>query len=120
MNKQLLFSLNKNDFEITAMRAGGPGGQKQNKTSSAIRIFHPLSGASSESRSERSQSINKKLAFEKLVKTKMFQNWLKLEICRKSGIMDEIEQTVNELMEEHNIKTEVKDENDKWIETPCC
>ena len=45
MSRELLFSLTKNDFELQFFRAGGKGGQKQNKTSSGCRIIHKESGA---------------------------------------------------------------------------
>lgn len=38
MGKKLLFSLNKKDFTVQTFKAGGPGGQHQNKTDSAVRI----------------------------------------------------------------------------------
>jgi protein subunit release factor B len=40
MGKELLFSLTKKDFRIDTFRAGGKGGQKQNKTSSGVRVTH--------------------------------------------------------------------------------
>lgn len=120
MDKEFLFRLDKNDFEITYMRAGGPGGQKQNKTSSACRILHKASGAFSESRTDRHQHINKKLAFERLIDNPVFKKWLKMEIARKSGILDEVEKIVDEQMNEENIKIEVVDENTgKWKEETC-
>ena len=61
--KELLFSLTKKDFVVETFRAGGKGGQKQNKTDSGVRIKHPASGAVAESREERSQHQNKKIAF---------------------------------------------------------
>ena len=120
MPKELMFRLDKNDFEITYMRAGGPGGQKQNKTSSACRILHKASGAFSESRTDRHQHINRKLAFERLMENTIFKSWLKLEIARKSGVMDEIENIVDKQMNEENIKVEIVDETTgKWTEEPC-
>ena len=66
--KELLFSVTKKDFELQFFRAGGKGGQKQNKTSSACRIVHKASGATGESREQRQQIANKKLAFQRLIK----------------------------------------------------
>ncbi len=73
MSKKLLFSITKDDFEFQAIRAGGPGGQHQNKTSSAIRITHKPSGASAISREHKSQLQNKKSAFTKLTNDDKFK-----------------------------------------------
>lgn len=73
--RELLFSLTKKDFRIDTFRAGGKGGQHQNRTDSGVRITHIESGAVGESREERSQHMNKKKALERLIKSKKFQIW---------------------------------------------
>lgn len=65
--RELLFSVTKKDFRIYTFRAGGKGGQKQNKTSSGVRFTHIESGAVGESREERSQHRNKEIAFKRCV-----------------------------------------------------
>lgn len=50
------------DFE--ACRSSGPGGQHANKTNSAIRATHRLTGLSVKVQSERSQHANKRLAIQ--------------------------------------------------------
>jgi peptide chain release factor len=54
------------DVRFEAFRAGGPGGQHQNKTESAVRAVHRPSGLSVVAREERSQHRNKAVALERL------------------------------------------------------
>lgn len=54
------------DLVVETMAAGGPGGQHQNKTESAVRITHRPTGASAIARDGRSQHRNRALALERL------------------------------------------------------
>lgn len=54
------------DLRRDVFRAGGPGGQAQNKISSAVRWVHLPSGVSAESRTDRSQHANSEIAYERL------------------------------------------------------
>jgi protein subunit release factor A len=85
MARQLLFSITEKDFDFKEKRGSGSGGQKKNKTSSAIQCFHEPSGAMGESEESRKQSQNRKLAFERCVNTPQFQSWLKLKIDAAQG-----------------------------------
>ena len=49
-----------------AFRGPGPGGQKRNKTSSAVRITHGPSGLSAIAGESRSQQRNRQMALERL------------------------------------------------------
>ena len=111
-----LFSVTKKDLEIQTFRSGGKGGQHQNKTDSGVRIIHRESGAVGESRSEKSQHQNKKLALKRLVEGNKFKIWLNrkaFEIGKKEN-MDEM---VDREMRPENLKIEVKDEDGKWVDT---
>jgi peptide chain release factor len=58
--------LSKTDVRFEAFRAGGPGGQHQNKTESAVRAVHIPSGLAVVARDDRSQHRNKARALERL------------------------------------------------------
>ena len=58
--------LNEKDITFTSCRASGAGGQHVNKTNSAVRAEHSLSGLSVRVETERSQHANKKLALQLL------------------------------------------------------
>lgn len=115
--RELLLRLTKNDFEIQTFKAGGKGGQHQNKTDSGVRIIHKASGATGESRSERSQLTNKKLAFKRLSKSPKFKFWLRgmvLELTTGKTI----EQRVDEQMKPENLRIETVGEDGKWQISP--
>src|SRR6202521_3572698 len=52
--------------EVDAYRASGPGGQKRNKTSSAVRLRHPPSGMLVIAEESRSQHENRARALKRL------------------------------------------------------
>lgn len=106
MKRHLLFSLTKKDFTISTFCTGGPGGQHQNSNQNGVRITHNDSGATGEGREFRSQVQNKKAAFERLVQSKKFQAWHKLEVAKRLGRIKEVENAVEEAMDEKNIKIE--------------
>jgi len=73
---ELAFSVTLKDCEVQHFRCGGSGGQKQNKTSSGSRVIHHPSGARGESREERSQPQNTKIAFRRMAETQKFRIWV--------------------------------------------
>jgi protein subunit release factor B len=114
--RRKLFSVTRKDFEIQTFRAGGKGGQNQNKRDTGVRIIHAASGAVGESRTERSQYQNRKLALERLARSDRFMCWVRLEAARVTGRMDEIEHKIDEMMHPRNLKIEAKDERGRWVE----
>jgi len=117
MPKEHLFSLTKKDFIVQHFKASGPGGQKKNKTSSAVRIIHPESGARGEGKEERSQTANKRNAFKRLVDTKEFKNWHRKKVAEILYGKAEAEKRLEEMMRPENFKVEVKDpETGNWTE----
>lgn len=111
--KELLFSLTKNDFKFDYFRCPGKGGQKVNKTSSGVRCTHPASGAVGKSCDERNQSVNKRIAFERMCATDEFKRWHRLEVSRITGEEDRIKREVERQMK--NVRLEIK-EDGKWKE----
>lgn len=122
MTKELLFSVTKKDLDFEFFRAGGNGGQKQNKTSSGVRIRHRASGAVSESRSSAHQHENKKLAFRRLLETPKFKAWMKVTTAEALTTVDDkvrreraIKEAVEQTTRPQHIETQILDENDEWI-----
>jgi protein subunit release factor B len=112
MAKELLFSITANDCDWSYTRGTGKGGQKKNKTSSAVHCMHRPSGAHGYSEASRSQLDNKREAFRKMAETKEFQKWHKIEAARRMGTLATIEDNVNREM--NNITVEIKDEKGRW------
>ena len=113
MPRELIFSVTKKDFEVQTFRAGGKGGQHQNKKDTGVRIIHHLSGAVGESRSERSQYQNKKLAFQRLANNKKFKVWVNRKVHELSTGKS-IEEKVDESMEPEHLKIEIKNFKGRW------
>lgn len=109
MARELLFSVTRKDFEIETFRVGGKGGQHQNKTESGVRIVHKDSGAVGEARDSRSQHINKKEAFNRLVSSPKFKLWIKKRIneeLNKTLTEQEVQKLVDDMMKPENLKIE--------------
>lgn len=113
MDKELLFSVTRDDFIIQTYKSSGPGGQHKNKTESGVRIIHPDSGARAECCESRSQHQNRIKAFERLVQSKEFTKWLKMETAKRLGALSDIEDQVNRDMRPENLRIE-KLENGIW------
>lgn len=54
------------DIEEQFIRGSGPGGQKINKTSSTVRLFHRPTGVEVRCQRERSQAANREVAWAEL------------------------------------------------------
>lgn len=59
-------TLDPRDVALQTLRAGGPGGQHQNTTESAVRATHRPTGLAATARDERSQHRNRALALRRL------------------------------------------------------
>lgn len=111
MPKQRLLSLTRDDFTWQYFRAGGNGGQKQNKSSTGVRCIHPPSGASAEARDGRSQWQNRQAAFRRCVNSDAFRSWLKRRSSGAVADLAELERQVERAVERdmapENLRTEV-------------
>ena len=114
MARELLFSVTAKDCRWDYYRGSGKGGQKRNKTCSAVRCTHIASGAVGQSDDTRSQHKNKVLAFKLMAETKTFVRWHHMEGARVSGKLAQIEEHLDETMQPHHLVTEGKNEKGLW------
>lgn len=100
------------DCDWSYTRGTGAGGQKKNKTSSAVHCTHRASGAHGYAEETRSQAKNRELAFVKMAQTKDFQAWHHAECMRRTGVMATIEANVEAEM--RRVKVERKNDEGLW------
>jgi peptide chain release factor 1 len=115
MTKELLFSITAKDCEFQTFRAGGKGGQHQNKTETGVRCIHRASGAVGEARDSRSQLDNKRTAFARMAQTVKFKKWHRIESAKMLGIHADVDKTVDEMMNDSNLKIEIQVDG-KWMD----
>jgi protein subunit release factor B len=115
--KELLFSITKKDLQITFFSGTGAGGQYRNKHQNCVRLVHPESGAISTGQSNRNRQANIKEALEGLTKRAKFKVWHNrkvYEVITKKTIED----LVDDLMQESNLKVEYKNKDGQWTSIP--
>jgi len=103
---KLLFTVPRKDLRVDFFRAGGPGGQHQNKTSSACRIVHLPSGAVGESRQERKQAQNKKIALQRLSESRKFLGWVRIQAAMIEQGYRDLEDKVDRSMAPVRLRVE--------------
>jgi len=112
--KEILFSVTAKDCRFDYFKAPGNGGQKKNKTESAVRCTHIASGAVGQASDTRSQPQNKKLAFVRMAQSEKFKKWHTIETARRLGKYVGLNQEVDNLMRDRYLRVEVKQDG-KWI-----
>jgi hypothetical protein len=112
--KELLFSVGKDDLEISWFSPKGPGGQNKNKTQNACRIRHPESGAMATGQEERDRKQNLKNALHRLAEHWKFKIWVNKRVWEIDN-KKTTEKYVEEQMNSKNLKVEILDENQKWV-----
>ena len=108
--KKLLFSLTAKDFEFQTFCTGGKGGQHRNAKQNGVRCIHPPSGARAEHRDGRDQYLNRREAFRKCCESPEFKAWHRVEVLRRQGTLEKIEEEVDRQMDPKNIKIEYLEE----------
>lgn len=102
------------DCEKDTFRSGGKGGQNQNTRETGVRWRHRPSGAAGESREERSQLQNSRIAWRRMGESPKFLAWVKQEHDRMDGLERKVEQSIVPGL----LKIEVKDEHGNWVPAP--
>lgn len=115
MSKEPIVSVTRDDCEWIYQRGRGNGGQKKNKTNSAVICSHRPSSSQGYAEDHREQGRNRELAFKRMVETKSFQAWIRTETLRKLGTLNEIEEKVDKAMNPKNLLIEIQ-QNGKWTE----
>jgi protein subunit release factor B len=100
----------KKDCDMQTFRCGGKGGQNKDKRDTGVRVIHRASGARGESREERSQLSNKKLAFKRMAESPEMQSWLRIAhaqaIVECDKLRDEVGAWVDKEMSAENLLIE--------------
>ena len=112
--RELLYTITKDDFKIEYFSGTGKGGQHRNKHQNCVRLIHKDSGITVVCQNHRKRTANLKEAFITLSKLPKFKVWLYRK-CQEIIDGKTIEEKVDEMLKDENLKIEVKDK-DEWID----
>ena len=114
-NRQLLFSINKKDLNITYFSGKGGGGQHRNRHKNCVRINHKDSGVMVTGQSHKSKRQNEREALQNLIKHPKFKVWHAKKCDEIINKPKSIKELVEEEMNPINLKEEVWKDG-KWVE----
>jgi len=107
MSRKLLFPITRKDFHMEFYVGGGRGGQNRNKVATCVRITHLASGAVGDACEQRTQYQNRKAAFQRLVESRKFQQWHKVEASARLLGYADTEKMVDEMLRPEHLTIEV-------------
>ena len=113
--KKPLFSITKNDFEITYFSGKGAGGQHRNRHMNCVRIKHKETGIMKTGQTHKSLHRNREEAFKNLVSDDKFKMWLRRKSAEAMQSEEDLKEKVNKMMDEKFLKVEkYNNEEKKW------
>lgn len=95
------------DCERDTFRCGGNGGQNTNKRDTGVRFRHLPSGAVGESREERSQLQNERIAWRRLGEDPRMRAWLRLQLAAKEQGYRDLDARIDASMAPGNLRIEL-------------
>ena len=111
-----VLTIRRDDFQVDWFSGSGAGGQHRNKHHNCCRITHPPSGVVGVGQDHSDRPSNQRDAFRRLAGNPKFVTWVRVASARAAGIPDP-EETVDEMMNNDQVKIETKDDHGRWVET---
>ena len=108
------FKVSKDDFQVSWFSGTGAGGQHRNKKLCSCRIKHKATGIIKTGQSHRDREANKREALQAMANDPRFKSYCEMKL-RELEEGKTLEEKVNEMMKEENLKIETR-MNNKWIE----